>query len=111
VTQSTGTDVKVGAEAGPQKGGFFSRHPVGFWFFFWGELAERSSYYGMRAILALYMTDRLGFTDGRASMWMSYFIAACYFLPLVGGYLADNYFGKYRTIVGFSIPRMTWPRM
>ena len=35
---------------------------------------------------------------------MNFFKAACYFLPLVGGYLADNYFGKYRTIVAFSIP-------
>lgn len=79
-------------------------HPIGFWFFFWGEFAERCSYYGMRAILLLYMIDRLGFSEGRASEVMSYFIAACYLLPLVGGYLADNYFGKYRTIVGFSIP-------
>jgi len=79
-------------------------HPIGFWFFFWGEFAERCSYYGMRAILLLYMIDRLGFEEGQASMTMSYFIAACYLLPLVGGFLADNYFGKYRTIVGFSIP-------
>lgn len=79
-------------------------HPIGFWFFFWGEFAERCSYYGMRAILLLYMIDRLGFSEGQASQYMSYFIAACYLLPLAGGYLADNYFGKYRTIVGFSIP-------
>jgi dipeptide/tripeptide permease len=87
-----------------KKTGFFSRHPIGFWFFFWGELAERSSYYGMRAILILYMTQALKFSDDKASVIMSYFIAACYFLPLVGGYLADNFFGKYWTIVGFSIP-------
>lgn len=79
-------------------------HPIGFWFFFWGEFAERCSYYGMRAILLLYMTERLGFNDGLASSTMAYFMAACYLLPLVGGYLADNYFGKYRTIVGFSVP-------
>lgn len=82
----------------------FSAHPRGLWFFFWGEFAERSSYYGMRAILLLYMTERLGFTDGRASQVMSVFIAACYFLPLVGGWLADNFIGRYRTIVGFSLP-------
>ena len=92
-------------EVGPPKDrGFFARHPVGFWYIFSGELAERSSYYGMRAILALYMTEKLGFTDGQASVTMSYFIAACYLLPLVGGYLADNVFGKYWTIVGFSLP-------
>jgi len=82
----------------------FLDHPVAFWFFFWGELAERSSYYGMRAILALYITDKLGFTEGQTSAIMSTFIAACYLLPLVGGWLADRYFGKYWIIVGFSIP-------
>lgn len=87
--------------------GFFSslgRHPKGFWFIFWGELAERCSYYGMRAILALYMTDLLGFTKGEAGMAMSIFIGACYYLPLIGGWVADNYLGKYWTIVIFSIP-------
>jgi POT family proton-dependent oligopeptide transporter len=79
-------------------------HPLGFWFIFWGEFAERSSYYGMRGILMLYMVHRLGFTEGHGSMLMHGFIATCYLLPLVGGFLADNYFGKYRTIVGFSIP-------
>ena len=79
-------------------------HPTGFWFFFWGEFAERSSYYGMRAILALYMTERLGIDKADAGTFMSFFIAACYFLPLLGGYIADNLFGKYWTIVGFSIP-------
>lgn len=79
-------------------------HPIGFWFFFWGEFAERCSYYGMRAILAKYMTSSLGVDEGDAGLFMSIFIAACYFFPLVGGYLADNYFGKYWTIVGFSIP-------
>jgi POT family proton-dependent oligopeptide transporter len=79
-------------------------HPLGFWFFFWGEFAERCSYYGMRAILLLYMTEKLGFADGNANLTMSLFIAGCYILPLAGGYIADNYLGKYRTIVYFSIP-------
>ena len=79
-------------------------HPVAFWFFFWGEFAERSSYYGMRAILSLYMTSKLGVDKADAGTFMSLFIAGCYFLPLLGGYLADNFFGKYWTIVGFSIP-------
>lgn len=79
-------------------------HPIGFWFFFWGEFAERCCYYGMRGILLLYMIQILGFEDGKASMVASYFMAACYLLPLVGGFVADNFFGKYRTIVFFSIP-------
>ncbi len=79
-------------------------HPIGFWFFFWGEFAERCSYYGMRAILALYMIERLGVDEGNAGTYMSLFIAACYFFPLIGGYIADNYLGKYWTIVLFAIP-------
>lgn len=79
-------------------------HPIGFRFFFWGEFAERCSYYGMRAILALYMTERLGVDKADAGTFMSLFIAACYFFPLIGGYIADNFFGKYWTIVGFSVP-------
>jgi POT family proton-dependent oligopeptide transporter len=79
-------------------------HPTGFWFFFWGEFAERCSYYGMRAILAAYMADRLGLGEANSATYMSFFIAACYFLPLVGGYVADNFLGKYWTIVGFSVP-------
>ena len=89
--------------AAAQRAGLFD-HPLGFWFFFWGEFAERCCYYGMRAILLLYMIQIIGFTDGKASEIMSYFIAACYLLPLVGGYVADNFFGKYRTIVFFSVP-------
>jgi POT family proton-dependent oligopeptide transporter len=83
---------------------FFKSHPTGFWFFFWGEFAERSSFYGMRAILSLYMADRLGLGTANAGTYMAFFVAACYFLPLLGGYVADRYFGKYWTIVGFSLP-------
>lgn len=79
-------------------------HPTGFFFIFWGEFAERCSYYGMRAILPLYMTTVLSFSDQKTSSLYSAFKAACYFLPLVGGFLADRYFGKYWTIVGFSVP-------
>jgi dipeptide/tripeptide permease len=79
-------------------------HPTGFWFFFWGEFAERCSYYGMRAILYYYMTEQLLIAKENALSIQMAFKFACYLLPLVGGYLADRYFGKYWTIVGFSIP-------
>jgi dipeptide/tripeptide permease len=90
----------------PPPGGTTVRtsHPIGLWFFFWGEFAERCSFYGVKAILLLYMIERLDFDKGAASGWMNLFKAACFFLPLVGGFLADNYFGKYRTIVAFSLP-------
>src|SRR4051812_36162141 len=60
MSKSPGAGVASDAVVEAREPGFFSRHPIGFWFFFWGELAERSSYYGMRAILTLYMTQALG---------------------------------------------------
>src|SRR5437667_9521544 len=79
-------------------------HPPAIWFFFWGEFAERSSYYGMRAILFLYMTQVLHLADTKAGPMYSAFKMACYFLPLLGGYIADRWLGRYWTIVGFSLP-------
>lgn len=79
-------------------------HPIGFWFIFWGEFAERCSYYGMRAILGMYMNVALGLGEAKATAYMSLFIAGCYFFPLFGGFIADKYLGKFWTIVGFSIP-------
>jgi dipeptide/tripeptide permease len=79
-------------------------HPPAIWFFFWGEFAERSSYYGMRAILFLYMTQALHMADSRAAPLYSAFKMACYFLPLLGGIIADRWLGRYWTIVGFSVP-------
>src|SRR5215467_11472912 len=88
-------------------------HPAGFWFIFWGELAERCSYYGMMSILARFISDPkgvgetsggLGLGDASGNTWVSLFKAACYFLPIAGGILADQFLGKYRLIVIFSIP-------
>jgi POT family proton-dependent oligopeptide transporter len=90
---------KIDGAAPPAQG-----HPPGFFFIFFGEMAERFSYYGMRAILPLYLTTVLQFPDGEASSIYSLFKGACYLLPLLGGFLADRYFGKYWTIVGFSVP-------
>ena len=74
--------------ANPPAHGVPTGHPIGFWFFFWGEFAERCSYYGMRAILSLYMTDaarrRTRPTPARSCPCSS---PACYFLPLLGGWL------------------------
>src|SRR5438552_2784306 len=50
------------------------------------------------------MADKLGLGETNAATYMSFFIAGCYFLPLAGGFIADRFFGKYWTIVGFSIP-------
>lgn len=79
-------------------------HPRGFWFVFWGELAERSSFYGMRTLLAVYLTDVLGYGDASGASIMTFFMASCYVAPLLGGWLADRVLGRYKTILYFSAP-------
>jgi POT family proton-dependent oligopeptide transporter len=79
-------------------------HPRGFWFIFWGELAERASYYGMRTILTLYLVSILGFAGPESALIMHLFIAGCYLAPLLGGLLADRVLGRYKTILYFSPP-------
>jgi POT family proton-dependent oligopeptide transporter len=92
------------AAAGAPSVAIPTSHPPAIWFFFWGEFAERSSYYGMRTILMLYLTTTLHFADTTAAPVYNAFKMACYFLPLLGGYIADRWLGRYWTIVGFSVP-------
>ena len=79
-------------------------HPTGFWYVFWGEMAERTSFYGMRTILALYLITVLGFQRDTGASVMQFFIAACYLAPLLGGWLADRVLGRYKTILYFCTP-------
>jgi len=67
------------------------------------EAAERFSFYGMRSILMLYMTSVLLIPDYEATRILHTFIAAVYFFPLIGGWLADRYFGRYWTILTISL--------
>lgn len=79
-------------------------HPTGFWYIFWGELAERASFYGMRTVLYFYLTTVLAFSKNNASTIMPAFVASCYIAPLLGGWLADRVLGRYKTILYFSGP-------
>jgi POT family proton-dependent oligopeptide transporter len=81
-----------------------NHHPRGFWFIFWGELAERASFYGMKTLLLLYMIQKLGYSDANSASVVSLFTAFCYILPIAGGYIADHFLGKFKTIIYFAIP-------
>jgi POT family proton-dependent oligopeptide transporter len=85
--------------------------PSGIPFIIGNELAERFSFYGMRAILYLFMTTALVthegardlMSDAKAKEWTHYFIAGVYFTPLLGALMADLWLGKYRTIIVLSL--------
>lgn len=67
------------------------------------EACERFSYYGMRSILALYMVGMLMMSESEAVEIIHLFSAVIYVLPLLGGWLADRFLGRYRTILYISL--------
>jgi POT family proton-dependent oligopeptide transporter len=67
------------------------------------EACERFSLYGMRAILVTYMTGVLRMSDSEAEWAHHIFVASVYFMPLIGGWLADRYFGRYKVILWMSL--------
>ena len=87
------------------------KHPKGLYLLFFTEMWERFSYYGMRALLVLYLTKSfidggLGFSDGSATMLYGIFTGLVYFSPLIGGWIADNYIGQRKSIIIGSIVMM-----
>lgn len=65
------------------------------------EMWERFGYYGMTAVVLLYMVQRLGYTDERANLTFGAFTAMVYAAPAVGGWIGDRVLGSRRmTVVG-----------
>jgi POT family proton-dependent oligopeptide transporter len=77
----------------------FLGHPRGLYMLFFAEMWERFSYYGMRALLVLYLTKHWLFSDGDASMVYGAYTALVYITPVIGGYLADKYLGQRKAVL------------
>ena len=85
--------------------------PTGLGYIIGNEAAERFSFYGMKAILATFLTvhlvTRTGesdvMTEAQATAWIHYFNFGVYFTPLIGAVIADRFFGKYKTIIVLSL--------
>jgi proton-dependent oligopeptide transporter, POT family len=76
-----------------------SGHPKGLYVLFITEMWERFSYYGMRAIFVLYMTKALLLSKERGSEIYGDYTGLVYLTPLLGGYVADRYWGNRKSIV------------
>ncbi|MDC8755755.1 peptide MFS transporter [Erythrobacter sp. sf7] len=74
-------------------------HPKGLFVLFFAEMWERFSYYGMRALLILYLTKHWLFSDGEAGVIYGAYTALVYITPVLGGYLADKYLGQRKAVV------------
>jgi POT family proton-dependent oligopeptide transporter len=75
------------------------RHPKGLYILFFTEMWERFSYYGMRALLILYMTNHFLWMQEDASRVYKWYTSLVYFTPLVGGFLADRYLGNRMAVI------------
>jgi POT family proton-dependent oligopeptide transporter len=74
-------------------------HPKGLWVLFGTEMWERFNFYGMRAILTLFMVNSLLMKEADASLIYGGFLGLCYLTPMLGGFVADRFLGNRNCIM------------
>ena len=82
---------------------FKAGHPKGLYLLFFVEMWERFSFYGMRALIVLYMIQELMFSVEKAGNIYGLYTGLVYLTPLIGGYLADRYFGQRKCITAGAV--------
>lgn len=82
------------AQEVPQKG-----HPKGLWVLFGTEMWERFNFYGMRALLSLFLAEALLMGESESSIIYGGFLGLCYLTPMLGGYISDKYLGNRNCIL------------
>ena len=76
-----------------------TKHPKGLWVLFGTEMWERFNFYGMRAILTLFLVNSLLMKEEDASIIYGGFLGLCYLTPMLGGFIADRFFGNRNCIL------------
>ncbi|HQW11913.1 MAG TPA: peptide MFS transporter [Saprospiraceae bacterium] len=76
-----------------------TKHPSGLWVLFGTEMWERFNFYGMRALLSLFLVNALSMQEAEVAIIYGGFLGLCYLTPLLGGYIADNYLGNRACIM------------
>jgi solute carrier family 15 (peptide/histidine transporter), member 3/4 len=66
------------------------------------EFCERLAYFGFAGSLVLFFQTKLNMSNADADVQYSAWAGACYVTPLLGGYIADTYLGRYKSILVFS---------
>lgn len=74
-------------------------HPKGLWVLFGTEMWERFNFYGMRALLTLFLVNSLMMKESDASLIYGGFLGLCYLTPLLGGFISDRFFGNRNCIL------------
>ncbi|MBT7563556.1 MAG: MFS transporter [Porticoccaceae bacterium] len=73
-------------------------HPRGLVILFLTEMWERFSYYGMRGLLVVYLTQHFLFSDEKSSLLYGAYTALVYVMTIIGGSLADRYLGARKAV-------------
>src|SRR5688572_6430852 len=73
-------------------------HPKGLYVLFATEMWERFNFYGMRALLVLFLANSLRMGEKESSIIYGGFLGLCYLTPMLGGYIADKYLGNRNCI-------------
>jgi len=92
------TDATAGAGAGASDEKTFMGHPRGLVTLFFTEMWERFSFYGMRALLVIYLTQHFLFSDDKAQGLYGAYAALVYLIPVIGGVIADRYLGSRKAV-------------
>lgn len=74
-------------------------HPKGLWVLFGTEMWERFNFYGMRALLSLFLAEALLMGESESSIIYGGFLGLCYLTPMLGGYISDKYLGNRNCIL------------
>ena len=74
-------------------------HPKGLWVLFGTEMWERFNFYGMRALLTLFMVNSLRYLESDSSIFYGGFLALCYLTPMLGGFISDRFLGNRNCIL------------
>lgn len=74
-------------------------HPKGLWVLFGTEMWERFNFYGMRALLTLFLVNSLLMKEEDASLIYGGFLGLCYLTPMLGGFVSDRFFGNRNCIM------------
>ena len=74
-------------------------HPKGLGVLFTTEMWERFNFYGMRALLTLFLANALMFGEQEASIIYGGFLGLSYLTPMLGGYISDKYLGNRNCII------------
>ena len=89
----------IGAIIASRKSDEVVGHPRGLFVLFYAEMWERFSYYGMRALLVLYLTKHWLYSDSQSNLIYGAYGALVYITPVLGGLIADRYLGQRKAVI------------